>query len=108
MAFKQYVTLIFKGPLSKLKIEERMMYILIWIGEEGLRIYNTWNNITKTLIKFWDHLNEVLEPRSNYRLARIQLEKMKQAKDELIDEYMTKCMLQAKKCKFFDETEINT
>ena len=33
---------------------------------------------------------------------------MKQAKDELVDEYMTKCMLQAKKCKFRDETEINT
>ena len=32
---------------------------------------------------------------------------MKQAKDELVDEYMTKCMLQAKKCKFRDETEIN-
>ena len=26
MAFKQYVTLIFKGPLSKLKSEERMTY----------------------------------------------------------------------------------
>ena len=44
MAFKQYVTLIFKGPLSKLKSEERMTYVLIWIGEEGLRIYNTWNS----------------------------------------------------------------
>ena len=108
MAFKQYVTLIFKGPLSKLKSEERMTYVLIFIGEEGLRIYNTWNNDTKTLIGFWDHLSEVLEPRSNYRLARLQLEKMKQAKDELIAEYMTKCILQAKKCKFRDETEINT
>ena len=106
MAFKQYVTLIFKGPLSKLKSEERMTYVLIWIGEEGLRIYNTWNNETKTLIEFWAHLSEVLEPRYNYRLARLLLEKMKQAKDELVDEYMTKCMLQAKKCKFRDETEI--
>ena len=69
---------------------------------------NTLNNETKTLIEFWDHLSEVLEPRSNYRLARLQLEKMKQAKDELIDEYMTKCMPQAKKCKFRDEIEINT
>ena len=71
MAFKQYVTLISKGPLSKLKSEERMTYVLIWIGEEGLRIYNTWNNETKTLITFWDHLSEVVEPRSNYRLARL-------------------------------------
>ena len=38
----------------------------------------------------------------------VTYEKMKQAKDELIDEYMTNCMLQAKKCKFRDETEINT
>ena len=33
---------------------------------------------------------------------------MKQDKDELIDEYMTKGMLQAKKCKFRNEIEINT
>ena len=33
---------------------------------------------------------------------------MKQAKDELVDEFMSKYMLHAKKCKFRDETEINT
>ena len=106
--FKQYTTLIFKGPMSHLKTDEKMTYVLIWIGEEGLRIYNTWNNDSKTLAKFWNHLSEVLEPRSNYRLARLQIEKIRQSKDEPIDEFMTKCMLQAKKCKFRDETEIET
>ena len=80
MIFKQYVTLILKCPLSKLKTEDRMTYVLIWIDEEGLRIYNTWNHETKTIIEFLNHLGEVLETRSNYRLARLQLEKLKQAK----------------------------
>ena len=40
-----------------------------------------------------NHLSEVLEPRYNYRLARRKLEKIKQAKDELVDEFMTKCMI---------------
>ena len=94
--------------MSHLKTDEKMTYVLIWIGEEGLRIYNTWNNDSKTLTTFWNHLSEVLEPRSNYRLARMQIEKIRQSKDEPIDEFMTKCMLQAKKCKFRDETEIET
>ena len=106
--FKQYTTLIFIGPMSHLKTDEKMTYILIWIGEEGLRIYNTCNCNAKTLPKFWTHLSEVLEPRSNFRLARLQMEKIRQNKDEPIDEFMTKCMLQAKKCKFRDETEIET
>ena len=75
MIYKQYVTLIFKGPLSTLKTEESMAYILIWIGEEGQRIYNMWNHETKTLLEFWNHLSEVLEPISNYRLVRLQLYK---------------------------------
>ena len=84
MIFKQYLTLIFKVPISNLKTEERMTYVLIWMDEEGLRIYNKWTHETKTLIEFWNHLSEVLEPRSNYRQAILQLEKMKQAKDELV------------------------
>ena len=59
-----------------------------------------WNHETKTLIQFWIHLNDILEPRYNYRLVRLQLEKINQAKDELVDEFMTKCMLQVKKYKF--------
>ena len=106
--FKQYTTLIFKGPMSHLKTDGKMTYVLIWIGKEGLRIYNTWNNNSKTLAIFWNHISEVLKPRSNYRLTRLQIEKIRKSKDEPIDEFMTKCMLQAKKCKFRDETEIET
>ena len=67
MAFKQYVTLIFKGPLSKLKSEERMTYVLIWIGEEGLRNSNR-------ILGPPERGPSYKKPRSNYRLARLQLE----------------------------------
>ena len=67
-----------------------------------------YQNMVTAVKKTNARIRHFQEPRSNYRLARLLLEKMKQAKDELVDEYMTKCMLQAKKCKFRDETEIET
>ena len=47
----------------------------------------------KTQIEFWNYLIKVPDSRSTYRLARLQLEKIKQEKDELVYEFMTKYML---------------
>ena len=52
--------------------------------------------------------NRILEPPERGSNYRLQLENIKQAEDELVDEFVTKCMLQVKKCKFRDDTEINT
>ena len=40
MIFKQYVTLIFKGPLSKLKTDEGMMYDVCPYMDRRRRSYN--------------------------------------------------------------------
>ncbi|KAJ8351148.1 hypothetical protein SKAU_G00226240 [Synaphobranchus kaupii] len=40
--FKQHVQLMFSGPLTGKGEEEKCSYLLLWIGEKGRDIFNTW------------------------------------------------------------------
>ena len=41
--FAQHVNLMFKGPMSKSKADEKAAYLLIWVGPTGRDIFNSWN-----------------------------------------------------------------
>ena len=107
--FRQYCELIFKGPLSAKTEEEHVTYVLLWIGQDGLSIYNTWEMTTaerKLLAPLWDRFDKQVEPKSNFRLNRFHLQKFRQTSSESADDYMIRCRLQAKKCKFRDSREV--
>ena len=40
-SFKQYCQLIFDGPLNQKEEKVKATYILLWIGEEGRKIFNS-------------------------------------------------------------------
>ena len=40
--FQQHVDLIFSGPLSEKDENIKWKYLLLWIGDKGRDIYNTW------------------------------------------------------------------
>ena len=44
-SFRQYCELIFRGPYTFADKDEaaRVTYILLWGGQEGLRVFNTWD-----------------------------------------------------------------
>ena len=52
------------------------------------------------LIVLWAKFEEHLEPKVNFRVQRYYLQRLSQTEGELIDGYMTRCKLQALKCKF--------
>ena len=61
--FKQYCQLIFNGPLNKKEEKEKVTNILIWIGEEGLTIFNSFDfsdeekaKTDKIFVKFTTYL----------------------------------------------------
>jgi len=41
-AFRQHCKFTFKGPLKRNSREEKCNYLMIWIGDEGCNIYDTW------------------------------------------------------------------
>ena len=40
--FKQHAELMFTGPLSEKTSAVKCLYLLIWAGEKGRDIFNTW------------------------------------------------------------------
>ena len=56
--FRQHVELMFSGPLIAKKEEEKCSYWLIWCGEKGRDIANTWSDVTdedkKKLKKYFE------------------------------------------------------
>ena len=100
--FKQYTELLFDGPLDYIKIEKQLTYVLIWVGHEGLKIYNTWtiDQSKKMLEGYWNRLKETIEPKSNFRIARYNLTKIHQIEGEKIYTYITCLRSHITKCQF--------
>ena len=99
--FKQYCQLIFDGPLNAKEDKVKETYILLWIGEEGRKIFNSFdlNDDEKAkpdtiFLKFATYL----EPKSNFRIVRYQLQGFRQAEDESVDSFTARCKIQAQKC----------
>ena len=40
--FKQHVKLMFTGPLKAVSEEDKCSYLLLWVGDKGRDIFNTW------------------------------------------------------------------
>jgi hypothetical protein len=55
----------------------------------------------------WTYFTEYFEPKSNFRLSRFQLRKMRQSPDEPIDNYITRLRSQAQKCQFENNNVTN-
>ena len=108
--FQSYCEFVFKGPLASKKPEEKATYLLLWLGQEGINIFQTWNlsaEDQKDPAKIFERYKKHFEPKTNYRLSRFQLQKMGQIGTENADEFMTRCRIQADKCKFSD-TELES
>ena len=107
--FRQYCELIFSGPLAEKTNKQKVTYLLLWVGQEGLNMYHTWTLSEEEKGKpkvIWEKFEKQLEPKTNFRLERYHLQKFKQGDSESTDEFMTRCKLQAQKCKFRDNIEL--
>ena len=107
-SFRQYCELIFRGPFADKDESARVTYILLWVGQEGLRMYNTWDlsdSDSKKVDVIWGWFKALIEPKANFRLSRFNLQKFRQTASESVDEFMTRCRIQGKKCRFRDTLE---
>ena len=67
--FKQHAELMFSGPLKSRSEAEKCSYLLIWSGQKGRDIFNTWQNLTqddkKKLQTYHDRFEQHMSPKSN-------------------------------------------
>lgn len=67
--FRATFELCFSGPLKdKLSGEEKICYLLIWTGDEGIELASTWSlnaDQKKKLSTYWDKCEDYVAPKSN-------------------------------------------
>ena len=71
-------------------------------------MYNTWDLSdadSKKVDVIWGRFRAIIEPKANFRLSRFNLQKFRQSASESVDEFMTRCRIQGKKCRFRDAVE---
>ena len=100
--FKQKCSLYFsvKGIANVKQVD----YILLFAGEQGIKLYNSWDIQAeeKTTENVWKRFETHIEPKTNFRVARIYFREYKQNADETIDDFIARCRLQSSKCCFSD------
>ena len=69
--FKATCQLYFTGPLKGKTEEEKILYLLIWTGDEGIELVNTLcltEDESKKLDTYWTKFEEYVAPKSNFIL----------------------------------------
>ena len=62
--FRQHAELMLSGTLNEKSEEETCSYLLIWLGEKGRHIYNTWTYLTdKNQKKFKTYYVKFITPK---------------------------------------------
>ena len=102
--FQQHVELMFTGPLKGKSEEEKISYLLIWVGEKGRDIYNTFqlsDDEKKKLEIHWTKFKGYVTPRSNEVFERYKFHARNQA-NETFDSFVTDLKLLVKSCGYND------
>ena len=98
--------LYFSGPLKSKSEQEKISYLLIWTGDEGIELASTWDlsdEERKKLNTYWTKFEGYVAPKSNFRLARYKLRTLKQAEGETIDSFLKKVLVSESKYSNADE-----
>ena len=106
--FCQYADLIFQGPFNNKDPKEKVTYLLLWMGQEGITIYKSWEeelseDDRKDYTKIMDRFKKHFEPKTNFRVERHIFRHFEQRETESCENFMSRCKTQAKKCKFTDQ-----
>ncbi|XP_050390435.2 uncharacterized protein LOC130013006 [Patella vulgata] len=101
--FKQHVRLMFMGPLKKATQAEQCAYLLIWAGEKGRDIYNTFTVTEQeaaSLNSVLDKFDSYVTPKSSSLFARYQFQTRIQHEGETIEQFTTDLQLLVQDCAY--------
>ena len=91
-AFRQHCEFTFGGPLKRKSEEEKCNYLMIWIGDKGRDIYNTWEltaEEAKKLDTYYTKYEAYVKPKSNKVFARYKFHQKVQQEGESFEQFLT-------------------
>ncbi|XP_052809376.1 uncharacterized protein K02A2.6-like [Mya arenaria] len=107
--FQRHAELVFSGPLKNKSDEENASYVLLWVGDKGRDIRQTWTTISETDAKkpatFFKKFKEYVQPKLNPIFARFKFNNIVQGADNF-ESFVTKLRLAATDCQFTSSDEM--
>ena len=107
--FKQKCELMFRSVHKNATNDTKVAYILLWSGDEGLKIFNSLNlgeEERKSPEHVFEGLRKHIEPFSCFRVYRYQLQSMRQG-ELSVDDFVKDMRAIANNCKFANDDEVN-
>lgn len=107
--FKQHVELMFSGPLRSKSQVEKCSYLLLWAGEKGRDIYNSWtltDEAAKLLKTYYDEFEKYVLPKKNTIFARYKFNEKVQGTNESLEQFITELKLLVKDCAYANDDEM--
>lgn len=107
--FRQHVDLIFSGPLADKDEAIHCKYLLLWIGDRGRDVYNTWHGISEDdlnkLETYYEKFQAYVQPKLNPVFARYKFNNIIQ-KSDTTEHFVTTLKLHVKDCNYKDPDEM--
>uniref|UniRef100_A0A3P9K9H2 Gypsy retrotransposon integrase-like protein 1 n=1 Tax=Oryzias latipes TaxID=8090 RepID=A0A3P9K9H2_ORYLA len=107
--FRQHAELMFTGPLREKDEADKCSYLLLWVGEKGRDVYNTWNltaDEAKKLQTYYDKYTEYITPKANPIYARYKFHQQMQGEHETFEQFVTELKLLVKDCGYPNSDEM--
>lgn len=107
--FKQHAELMFTGPLKEKTEQEKCSFILLWIGDKGRDVSNTWTltaDEAKLLKTYYDKFTDYLTPKTNPIFARYRFHEKTQGNSESFEHFVTELKLLVKDCNYTNSDEM--
>ena len=101
--FMDHARFVFNGPLKKKTEEEKCAYLMIWVGEKGRRIYQTWTmseEEKKQIDKYTENFEKYVKPRTNIVYNRYKFSSRTQNEGETFDKFVTELQILVKECQY--------
>ncbi|XP_078518614.1 uncharacterized protein LOC144783789 isoform X1 [Lissotriton helveticus] len=108
--FRQHAELVFQGPLRATKEDEKCCYLLIWVGEKGRDIFNSWADIPaedrSRLDAYYSRFDEWVKVKENPIYARTKFYERRQIPGEPLEQFVAEMSLLARDCCFVNTEEM--
>ncbi len=95
--------------LKKKGEDEKCSYLLLWVGEKGRDIFNTWTlsaDEAKILKSYYDRFTAYVEPKANVIFARYKFHEKVQGEREPFEQFVTDLRLLIKDCSYANSDEM--
>ena len=108
-SFKQHVQFMFDGPLKKKDEEEKCAFLMLWVGEKGRNLFQTWNLSAaqkKKLDNYYNGFEAYVKPTSNTIYNRYKFQSRVQNPEEPFEQFVAELQLLVKDCEYDKQDEM--